>query len=101
MLLYEIVYRQPAFIDQHHDADGRDWLGHRGDAEEGVLRHRRAAFQVLAADGLVAKNGVLPTDDRDRPGDVVAIDERLHRRFDVGRANWLTSNNNDDDGAQQ
>ncbi len=36
-----IAQDEVAVLDQHHDADGNDRLGHREDAEEAVMRHRR------------------------------------------------------------
>ena len=41
-----VVQADQAFLDQHHEGDGRDRLGHRVDAEDGVLPHRLAALEV-------------------------------------------------------
>ena len=45
-----IAEDEVAVLDQHHDADRDDRLGHREDAEQAVMRHRRRSCRALAAD---------------------------------------------------
>jgi hypothetical protein len=45
-----LIEPQPAFLYQDHRRDGRDRLGHRGDAKDRIVPHRRAAGEVLRAD---------------------------------------------------
>ncbi len=45
-----IVEQEIAFLEQHHDADGDDRLGHGEDAEQGIVRHRRRAGGILPAE---------------------------------------------------
>ena len=47
-----IVEQEVAFLEQHHDADGDDRLGHGEDAEQGVVRHRRGPAGILPAERL-------------------------------------------------
>ena len=45
-----IVEQEVTFFQQHHDADGDDRLGHREDAEQRVVRHRRGCRRALPAE---------------------------------------------------
>ena len=45
-----IAQDEVAVLDQHHDADRDDRLGHREDAEDAVMRHRRGCRRALPAD---------------------------------------------------
>jgi hypothetical protein len=46
---YRIGEQQLAVLEQHQGGDARDRLGHRGDAEDGVLLRRRVLLQVELA----------------------------------------------------
>ena len=41
-----LVERDAAFLDQHHEGDAGDRLGHRIDAKNGVVLHRNLALDV-------------------------------------------------------
>jgi hypothetical protein len=41
-----LVERDAAFLEQHHEGHGGDRLGHRIDAENRVVPHRRLALEV-------------------------------------------------------
>ena len=41
-----LVERDLAFLDQHHEGDTRDRLGHRIDAENRIVLDRNLAFEV-------------------------------------------------------
>ena len=45
-----VIEDEVAVLDQHHDADRDDRLGHREDAEQAVMRHRRRRRRALPAD---------------------------------------------------
>ena len=45
-----IAEDEVAVLDQHHDADRDDRFGHREDAEDAVMRHRRGCRRALPAD---------------------------------------------------
>ena len=49
-----------AVLEQRHDADGNDRLGHREDAEDRVVRHRRRGRRVLPADRVEPADLALP-----------------------------------------
>jgi hypothetical protein len=44
-----IIEQEVTFLEQHHDADRNDRLGHGKDAEDRVPRHRGACARVLLA----------------------------------------------------
>ena len=69
---------EPALLVEHHHGDTRDRLGHRGDPEERVGAHRRAALHVLEAGGMHVDHLALPSDEGDDTAGLVAIDEGLH-----------------------
>ena len=72
-----IVEPQPAFFHQDHGRHGRDRLGHRGDAEDGVPPHRVAAADRLRADRIDARLAA-PAGERDDTGRVAALDVPGH-----------------------
>ena len=41
-----LVERDAAFLDQHHEGHAGDRFGHRIDAKDGVVFHRRLALDV-------------------------------------------------------
>ena len=47
-----VVEDEVAVLDQHHDANRDDRLGHREDPEQAVMRHRRRGGRALPADGV-------------------------------------------------
>jgi hypothetical protein len=64
---------------QHHRRDGHEGLRHRVEAEDGVLRHRRAARRIAGAEGLEVGDAALARDDRDGAGKLLRLDLRLQR----------------------
>ena len=72
-----IVQPQLCLLDEDHGGGGRDGLGHRSDAENGVAPHRRGGREVLPADRLHV-NFVVPAQQRDHAGHLAAIDIAPH-----------------------
>jgi hypothetical protein len=68
------------FFDQHHGGDSGDWLGHRVDAEERALGHRRAGLPILHADGLEVFDLSGARDGGNRAGDFLFLDVALEKR---------------------
>ena len=68
VLRHRIVELPLAFLEQHHHRDAGDRLGHRVDAEDRVLLHRRAALQVALAGGLELHDLAVLRDHRDDAG---------------------------------
>ena len=46
IFVHGLVERDAAFLDQHHESHGRDRLGHRIDAEDGVVLDLHLALEV-------------------------------------------------------
>src|SRR5205814_7636966 len=46
VLMDGLVERDAAFLDQHHEGDRSERLGHRIDSENGVVAHRRLALNI-------------------------------------------------------
>ena len=46
VFVHGLVQRDAAFLDQHHEGDARERLGHRIDAEDRVVLDRRLALEV-------------------------------------------------------
>ena len=44
--MHGLVERDAAFLDQHHEGHARERLGHRIDAEDGVVFDRRLALEI-------------------------------------------------------
>ena len=57
-------------LDEHHDGDSGHGLGHRVDAEERPLGHRRLRFEALQPDRLEVDELAAPRDGGDGPGDL-------------------------------
>jgi hypothetical protein len=70
------------FLDEHHHGDAGHRLGHRGDAEEGVLRHRLLRFEVHQAMRLEVDDPSAPGDERHGAGDLAGVDVALDRIVD-------------------
>jgi len=63
-----------AFFRQDHRADRGERLGHRVDAEDGVLGHRSAARGISRAERLEVCDAALARDDRHRAGKLLRLD---------------------------
>ena len=61
-----VVKAEAALFVKHHHRDSRDGLGHRVDAKERSLGHRRARLQILNPDGFEICN--LPASRNGRDG---------------------------------
>ena len=59
-------------LDQHQDRDADDGLGHRHDAEDGVLLHRLLRLDVHQTVCLEVSDAAVARDERDRTGKVFA-----------------------------
>lgn len=68
---------EATFLDQHHGRDRGDWLRHRVDAEDRVVRHRGPVGRIALAPGAPIGDLAVPDD-----GDRGAWDETLG---DIGR----------------
>ena len=71
------VQRQLALLAQHHCRDRTHRLGHRIDAEDGVVRHGPAARDVHHAVRLEVDQRAVPRHHGNRPGEFVPVDESL------------------------
>jgi hypothetical protein len=71
-----------AFLHQLQRHDAGDRLGHGGDAEDGVARHRRARLDVALADGVELQLLAVLPDQRHRPGKPAGVDHAAQRRLD-------------------
>jgi hypothetical protein len=65
------------FVQNHHGHAG-DRLGHGVVAKDRVLRHGRAACHVALAVGAVVDDLAVARKDRNRSGDLLAVDRLLH-----------------------
>ncbi len=72
---------QPLIMEDHHRGAG-DRLGHREDAEDGVLGQRLARSQVLQTHGAQAGDLAVARAQRHRAGQHARIDLRLYRGVD-------------------
>ena len=72
-----IVEQEVAVLDQHHDADGDDRLGHREDAEDGVVRHRRGGRRALLAERVEPADLAAARDHHGRAGQGSLVDLAL------------------------
>ncbi len=90
------VQRQLAGLDEIHDRDRRDRLGHAGNAEQVRGRERRRAFAIGDAERLDVDHPAVPRDGDGEAGDAVlraeAFGERRHfaalGRRDLVREEW-------------
>ncbi len=72
-----VVEDEVAVLDQHHDADRDDRLGHREDAEDAVVRHRRGCGRALAADRIEPADLTAPRHHHGRAGEGALVDLAL------------------------
>ena len=72
-----VVEDEVAVLDQHHDADRDDRLGHREDAEDAVMRHRRAGGRILPADRVEPADLAAPRHHDGGPGEGALVDLAL------------------------
>jgi hypothetical protein len=74
------IGRQPfALLVENQHGDACDRLGHRVVAEDGVLRHRRAARKVAHAVSAVVHNLAVPRQDRHGAGEFLFVDHFLDK----------------------
>jgi len=57
---------EPALLDEHHGGDRGERLGHRVQAKDRVLRHRRAGPRIALAEALEVRDLALARDEDDR-----------------------------------
>jgi hypothetical protein len=72
-----------AVVLQHENRRASDWLGHRGDPEQGVGRHRPFRSDVGKTAGFEVKELFPRDDDSDGAGDFIFCDHLLHGRPDT------------------
>ena len=88
VLFDRILDRQLALVLQDHDPDCRDRLGHRGDAEHRILRHRLLGLQILKADRIELLDALRVADNRYRTSNHPLVHELLHSwrdGFELGK----------------
>ena len=71
------VQLQPALLAQHHRRHRAHRLGHRVDAENGVVRHGPAARDVHHAVRLEVNHRAVPRHHGNRTGEFLPVDEAL------------------------
>ena len=98
ILRHGISDRELALILQHQNRDAGDRLGHRGDPEQRVGRHRTFRRDIGETGRLDVENLILCDDGGDSAGDFVLRDHRLHRGAD---ARQLRLRSNGDQGGGQ
>ena len=79
-----IVELDLALLDQLHRHDGGDRLGHREQAEDGLVGDRRLGHHVLHAEGFVIDRLAVLLDQDDRAGDLAGRDLVLEELADLG-----------------
>ncbi len=77
---------EPALLHQHQGRDGGDRLGHRGDAEQGVARHRQLLFDVAMADGVDLRHLAMAPQQSDEAREVAGFGDGRERGRDLGEA---------------
>ncbi len=70
-----LIQPQSALFHQNHGRDGRDRLGHGGDAKQRIACDRLAAFQIPIANRLDARFAA-PVEQRHDAGDFAPLDVR-------------------------
>ena len=86
VLADRLVHHQPAFFVEHQCGDGDHGLGHRSDAEDRVLRHRRARGRIEVAERFVVRELALTCDREDRAGQRARRDLGVERSADALQA---------------
>ena len=79
---HRVVERDLPFLDEHHDGDGRERLGLRGDAEHRVGCHASPAFLVRPADRALVRDLAIAEHQRDRARDAIAVHVLLEKAVD-------------------
>ena len=74
---------EPALLDQLHRRDRGDRLGHRGDAEHGIQRHRRAVRDIAPSERAFIERPGLARGHRDDPRHLARLDRAAQRRVDL------------------
>jgi len=82
-LFQRILERKPALFDQLHAGCGGDRLGHRGDPEHAVWRHRRVAVERTFAERALIEDLPVGCRHRDHAGDLLRLDRRAQCRVDL------------------
>src|SRR5215217_4797468 len=72
-----LIEAELAFLDQDHRGSGGDWLRHRGDAKDGVARHRLAIDR--SPPDHVNFRLAAPADEGDQSGDRAMLDVARHQ----------------------
>ena len=72
-----------ALLDELHGRDGGDCLGHRGDAEDGVKRHRRAAIEDARAERAFVEQALVGRRHRHDAGYILGLDRLAERAVDA------------------
>ena len=78
-----IVELELALIEQLHRHHGGDRLGHREQAEDGLVRDRRLGDDVLHAEEFVIDRLAVLLDQHDRAGDLAGRDLVLEELADL------------------
>ena len=78
--------REPALLVELQGADRHHRLGHGGDVEDRVARHRGAGGLVAIAEGLEIDELAAPRDGEHRAGQLFARDLGIDRLADQGEA---------------
>jgi hypothetical protein len=69
-----IVQLEMALLEEHHQGDRRDRLGHRVDPEDRVLAHRLAALEIHQPDRLAVLDPPSPMDEGQEAGNLAGLD---------------------------
>ena len=77
-----VVEGEAALFVQHHHRDGRHGFGHRVDAKERPLGHRRLRLEILNADGFEVCHLAASRHGRDGPGNPMLRDVSVQQ---IGR----------------
>ncbi len=78
-----IADHELAFVLQHQNRDAGDRLGHGGDPEQRVGRHRALRRGIRETVGFQVQDSALRDDDSDRTPDFLLRDHSLHRCADA------------------
>ncbi len=74
-----VAEQEMAILDQHHDAGRDDRLGHRKDAKDRIVRHRRGGRRALLAEGFEPADLTAPRHHRGHARDGSLVDLALER----------------------
>ena len=85
VLRHGVGDEQPSVLDQHHERDRDDRLGHRIDAEDRVAGHYRAARPQHAEVAAIADLAA-PRDHHRNSRQAAGVDFALHDRGQLGEA---------------